>query len=225
MNLSEPVRRKLIPMFGATVAAAAVACGSDAGPAAPAEPLETLRLPVRVHVLSSRLAPLDVRLSDAEVGALVDRANQVWAQADIVWDLESIVREPAESEDQFEQALLGTIPFTADLLAQTLPQGQRLPGGWDAFLVRDLTAAIGAPGIYISASRAAISSEIDPAGIDDPGRILAHELGHSLTLQHVACTAAGNLMAPNCSSQDRTRLTAPQIQAARAQAEEGRPSP
>lgn len=60
--------------------------------------------------------------------------------------------------------------------------------------------------------------------LDDPGRILAHELGHSLTLPHVSCTPAGNLMSPGCAGSDRARLTAGQIERARAQAATGRPA-
>lgn len=204
----------------------ALGCGSgDGGMAPDARGVSTtLELPVRVHPLSSRLASLDARLSDPEVAVLMARVNEIWSEADIVWEVESIVREPAAGEDLFETALQGLIPLTADVVASVVPRVRRLAGGWDAYLVRDLASAIGTPGIYFPGIPAAVASVVDPAGLADPGRILAHELGHSLGLPHVPCTAAGNLMAPGCPSQDRTRLTADQISRARSQAASGGPA-
>jgi hypothetical protein len=98
-------------------------------------------------------------------------------------------------------------------------------GRWDAFIVDNLAALSGAPGVFIPSIPALVSSEVDPAGINDAGRILAHELGHSLTLDHVDCPPEGNLMAPGCPGTDRGRLTDAQIEAARAKAETGRPVP
>jgi hypothetical protein len=51
----------------------------------------------------------------------------------------------------------------------------------------------------------------------DGGRILAHEIGHMLGLSHVSCTAAGNLMAPECPSDNPAGLAGSQIGRARAQ--------
>ncbi len=72
-----------------------------------------------------------------------------------------------------------------------------------------------------------ISSEVDPTGLRDLAgsgpRILAHELGHSLSLFHVACTDAGNLMSPGCPLGQRTQLTAGQVDMARLQASTGHP--
>jgi len=203
-----------------------VACGSSpmgGTPPPPPPSANTISLPVRVHVVSSRIGQIDSGLSDAEVQALFGRANEVWAQADVRWVLESIAREPALMEDELEAAIQGTAPLTADLLLSVLPQSNLLAGGWDVFLVNDLTAVAGFPGIFFPSLPGMIASEVDPAGIGDPGRILAHELGHSLTLQHVNCTQEGNLMAPGCASTDRTRLTASQVAAARGQAELGTP--
>jgi hypothetical protein len=183
-----------------------------------------LQLPLRVHLLSSRLGPIDATLDDAQVEALIGRVNEIWSQADIVWEIESITRESAEAEDQVEATLLAGTPLSGGLIAAILPRGRLFAGGWDAFIVRDLASAGAAPGVFFPTVPAVVSSEVDPAGLDDPGRILAHELGHSLTLPHVACTAAGNLMAPSCNSQDRTRLSAGQLDQARRQAQTGGPA-
>ncbi len=220
-NRARPTRTWTRVLVATLVAAA---CGSDAtsvpggGPITP----NTLVLPVRVHILSSRIAALEAGSDDAAVGALLGRVNEVWAQADIRWSLESVIREAAGAEDQLELALGGAIPLTGDVLASVLPRDSLTGGAWDVFLVRDLSAVAGFPGVFFPSIPGVIASEVDPAGLDDPGRILAHELGHSLTLQHVACTPAGNLMAPGCASSNRTRLDPDQILAARAQARTGR---
>lgn len=202
------------------------ACGDDAGPAPPEPPTElpTLSLRLRVHVLSSEIGVLDATSSDARVREALERVNRIWAQAGIMWELDGIVREATTDDEAFAQALDGQRPFTDDVLVAILPRKHLTGTDWDAFLVRDLAAAVGFPGTYLAQVPAALSSEVDPAGLDDPGRILAHELGHSLTLPHVPCTAEGNLMAPGCAGADRGRLTAGQVQQARAQASTGRPA-
>lgn len=201
------------------------ACGSD-GPTDPGDPpgRQTLELPLRVHVLSSSIGSFDAASSDAGVQSLIARVNEIWGQADIHWQLESIVREPVANEADLAAAIGGQIPLTATLLASILPRDQLLSGRWDVFLVRDLGSVVGAPGIFFSDLPGVLSSEVDPAGVNDPGRILAHELGHSLTLEHVPCIPAGNLMAPGCASADRTRLTESQVAATRTQALTGRPT-
>lgn len=177
-----------------------------------------------MHLLSSRLGPIDAKLLDDAVQALIGRVNRIWRQADIVWEIESITREPAQAEAEVEATLLAGAFLAIDLVLAILPRDQLFAGGWDAFLVRDLTSAAGAPGVYFPDLPAALSSEIDPSGLDDPGHILAHELGHSLGLLHMECAAEGNLMSPGCDSGDRIRLSAGQIDHARAQAQTGAPA-
>ena len=230
MHLPMLAVRARVPGFALVVASfLALACGGDEGTTAPLPPdtpsaTTTLELPVRIHLLSSRLGTIDASLTDQEVESLLQRVNEVWSEANIVWELESIIREQAEAEDQLEPALQGAVPLTHDLIAAVVPRGHLFAGKWDVFIMRDLAVAGAAPGLYFSSIPAVVSSEVDPAGLGDPGRILAHELGHSLTLPHVPCTPAGNLMSPGCNSEGRTRLTPLQIQQARTQAERGRPT-
>ncbi len=207
-------RLRLMPL----ALVATVACGSS-----PMATTNTITLSVRAHVLSSRLGEIDSSLSDAGVRALFDRANEVWAQAEVRWVLESIVREPAQMEDALETSIQTATPISGSLLLSVLPQSNLFTGSWDVFFVSDLTSIAGFPGVFFPSLPGMIASEVDPAGLGDPGRILAHELGHSLTLEHAPCTQEGNLMSPGCASTDRTRLTASQIAASRGQADLGRP--
>lgn len=209
------------------LAGVTLACGDGSGTAGTGPPptsVETLRLPVRMHLLTSRLAPIQSTFDNGEVTVLLERVNEIWRQAGIEWQIETIRREFAQSEDEVERVLLAGRPFSTAVIAAILPEDRLFDEGWDAFLFHDLASTGSAPGVYLAFMPAAVSSEVDPAGLNDPGRILAHELGHSLTLLHVECTAAGNLMAPGCNSGDRVRLTAQQIDQAREHAKTRRPA-
>jgi hypothetical protein len=188
------------------------ACSDDAGSGQISGPdSERITLSVRVHLLSSDFAPLNTTLTDDEVGVVFARVNEVWQQAEITWDIESIVREEALNADGFALVLAGQLPASTLDVASILPLGRLLSGKWNVFLIQDLG------GIDLRGQRRRDAREVEAA------RILAHELGHSLSLAHVPCTPEGNLMAAGCDSQDRTRLTATQAQAARQQAGRGRP--
>ena len=215
------VRRHLRGWAVSLAAILAFGCGDGAGPEG-----NGITLRVRVHVLQEPdVAPLNTTLSDDEVASLFAGANVIWAQTEIRWEIESIVREAALNGAAYAAALSGQTAFTGNLIASTLPRGQLLSGGWDVFILRDFGGLVG--GIYLGGIPAVVTAELDPTGARDiegsGARILAHELGHSLTLLHVPCTPDGNLMAPGCNAQDRTRLTTVQIEAARAWARSGRP--
>jgi len=219
-------RNRLLRAFVLGAAALGFAACGDAGPGPIAGPgSERITLSVRVHLLSSEFAPLNTTLTDDEVGVVFARVNEVWQQADVTWDIESIVHEEALNADGFALILAGQLQASGQNVASILPLGRLLSSKWDVFLIQDLGGIAG--GFYFAGIPAVLSAEIDPLGqrelTGSAARILAHELGHSLSLAHVPCTSEGNLMAPGCNSQDRTRLTATQVQAVRQQARRGRP--
>jgi hypothetical protein len=204
----------------------AVACSDDTGSITDPGELESITLDVRVHLLESdQFAALDATLTESDVAVLFEGVNEIWSQAGITWRVESVVREPALDGTAFIAALSGAIPVTGEVLASILPGDNVLPGKWNVFVVRDFGNFAG--GVYLDFRGAVIFPENGPIGPQDPAadgrRILAHELGHSLSLLHVPCTPAGNLMSPGCFAEDRTRLESGQIGPARAQASRGSP--
>ena len=199
------------------------ACSESAGPSDHPEPIE---LAVRVHLVQSdQLDELNVRLTDAEVTELMTAVNETWAQAGVIWSLESIVREDARNESLFQSALTDPAVSPVSVVTSVLTPDNVRPDIWDVFLIRDFGGGLG--GVYLGIQRVVVSAEIDPSGQRDidggMARILAHELGHSLGLVHVPCAGQGNLMAAGCALGTRTLLDVIQITGARLQAETGKP--
>ncbi len=209
-------RRSMVA--AALYAALFTACGDSTGP-------EVVALDVRVHVLRSDFGPLNADLSDAEIAGLFDEVNAIWQQAGIRWTITDIIREAALNEATYAAILEGRLLPSGEALSSILPSGNLTRGRWDVFFAKTLGGLAG--GVYLPGVPAVMVAEFDPTGARDlvvsGPRILAHELGHSISLEHVPCTTVGNLMAPGCTTGERTRLTEDQITFALRQARFNRP--
>lgn len=187
-----------------------------------------IRLPLRVHLLeASGVELITTTRTPAAIDTLVAVANGVWAQAGIQWYLESVFREAAPEGGVLEQMIAGTIRRSREALVSIAPTGRLLRPGWNLFMIRDF-GPIGGGVFYSEISGILLAErgygyELPPAGRG--GTTLAHELGHSLGLFHVACDSTRNIMANACGEPGQLRsLTAQQIATARTQARLGQPS-
>ncbi len=182
---------------------------------------EMLTLDLRVNLMKSPDSPsLNVQMDEEEVQVLIDKVNEVWEQANIQWQLESVETVEALNATEFERMIQGQRPRSINVVGSIIPGDKISAAAWDIFLIHDLGGGIG--GVYFPSVAAVVQPEIDPTG--EAGfegglvRIFAHELGHSLGLPHVPCVNEGNLMAPGCFQGSRTRLNESQIESTRNQA-------
>lgn len=208
------------------LSASVIACSdSSTAPAGDTE-LEEIVLPLRVHLLrSSQIESLNAPLTMEQAQTLVRDVNEVWAQGNIRWIVEGLVEVDAVVTPNVLSAFNGETAVDFPVLLEAIG-GDREATGWDAYLVRDFANA-GFAGVYFTGAGMLFAKLADENGVIDLAdfgtRVLSHELGHSLSLSHVACPPEGNLMAPGCPGEVRTRLNSAQVSAARAQALRGQP--
>lgn len=222
-GLAGSALRRFTPLVAVPLLFPLVAACESSGATAPQEP-DTLVLDVRVHLLTSPDSEaLTTTFSEEEVIPLFQEVNRVWDQAGIEWSVEEVVAVEARNGEEFEAIIRGDAPPDARVFQGAIPADRLSGEAWNVFLIRDLGGFAG--GIYFPGLPAVLQPELDPFGVRGVDgalvRILAHELGHALSLPHVPCTGSGNLMAPGCAAGDRTRLAPEQIEAARAQAASG----
>ncbi len=206
--------------------ACVIACSDSSTAPAGDTKLEEIVLPLRVHRLrSSLIESLNAPVTLEQAQTLVSDVNAVWAQGTIRWIVEVLVEEEAVVTPTVLSAFNGATAVDFAVLWEAIG-GDPQATGWDVYLVRDFGTA-GFSGVYFSRTGVAFAKLADENDVVDlvnfGTRVLAHELGHSLSLPHVACPPEGNLMAPGCPGEVRTRLTGTQVTGARAQALRGQP--
>ncbi len=185
--------------------------------------LEEIVIPIRVHILrSAESSHLNCLCTEAQITAWFDVVNTIWSSAAIRWDLESFVYEEANNAAEFDRIVeLGRDADPGDrhsVVHSMYPLDQRLAPGWNIFFINRM--AFGG-GVYNPETKSVLIGETSPGGDLNPS-ILAHELGHSLGLQHLR--EPYNLMAgrqPGIEPRDKIRLNPEQVARARTIAKSG----
>lgn len=195
--------------------------------------LAVMKLSVRVHLLTSHSTEeLQCTFSDSEIREHFAGVNAIWAQARIVWEIESIIREPVATSDGYRELLAAAANRDVTkrsprdrgrVLLAMIPEKERLDPGFNVYVVEDLGSLMG--GVFMPLDQIVLYGRFGPKGEQRP-TVLAHELGHSLSLPHVDGNAPENLMATGGRKRVQmlsTYLNADQVEAARRQARTGRP--
>jgi hypothetical protein len=193
-------------------------------------------LPLRVHLVASTVTELDGAnaTDEAAIRRRFERINEAWLPAGIVWQVETVPVDTLLDTSLYEAARGQKDPkLTGPALASIAGSGQFLaPNGWDLFVVRT-TSKLGFDGSYKcqlkhqTSGAAFISAE---STRDKPlaSRKWAHELGHSMGLDHTPCEpkyADRLMMSGRCEFAKRGRhgLSADEINQIKRQAGLGRP--
>ena len=182
---------------------------------------QVLVAPVRVIALRSEEAEaLDSSLSDEQITARFDEVNRIWKQANIRFEIESIVRPQAQQAASFQAAIDSGAKKAQSLLSQIYPSDQVLDEGWTVVLLEDFGAM--PPGVFSCVSGLVFAARyFGKQKIEAPTNVLAHELGHALNLPHL-CGQGENLMC--ATGKQPEKLNQAQIDDARSQAQLGRPA-
>lgn len=189
---------------------------------------EVIELPTRVHFLESSAENLSATFTEAEFAPLLAEANGLLAQACLRVVVESYVQDPlsAAQEAAYADAVANGTGDPLQLMGQVMPAGQRLSPGFDVMVFKTFRPIAPASGVFIQQIGAVLFAEETPPGDPNPAIILAHEIGHSLGLEHyTGADADNNLMTAEIfqKRETATSLTDEQIEQARAQARTGDP--
>jgi hypothetical protein len=193
----------------------------------PQQNAATIRLPVRFHLLAaSANSAVTTTLNERDVTTLLTVANGIWKQAGIEWYAERTFRENTPAAAQFDSILAKQIQGPRADLTGFIPRGELLRPGWNVFLIRDfgwIGGGMFRPQILgVLLAERGFGFELPASGRG--GATLAHELGHSLGLEHVACDSTRDIMANGCwSPTASSTLSSEQIARARKQAKTGEP--
>jgi|GEM_PF-575805 len=185
----------------------------------PADDGSTITCPLRVYRYRFAAdANFDATFDDAQVRALIDEVNVIWAQAGIQFDLGSIEDRVISTAELASVTDLDTNAEFRDALIQLAPSSVASQRQWTLVLMRKMPVSAG--GYYEAKSGTAYYAELNPRGNHHP-EICAHELGHSL-LGAGHTTEQTNVMIGGSPDPSQARtLTPEQIDVARSQAAVG----
>ena len=158
-------------------------------PAAPWQPPPSpfvfddfLLAPLRIHLLSAKeVPPWNTTLTGQDIARILGKLNGIWAQAGIHFHLESLVREEALNQENYQELRRQR---GLDWALSLRPSASRASNVFHIYYLKRFPVN----GVYLGpAMFVQDSASLRPVegGIDEPlPRVSSHELGHALSLPH-----------------------------------------
>ena len=187
-----------------------------------------LEVPIRFHLLRSEILNLNATFSENQISTLLADAQQLWNQACIRLVIEAVVENrltPMQEMDYIQRKDELEASGFRQLMLDVMPRSNLLRPGWNVMVFRAFERF--SSGVYFSEIPSVLFAERLPeaagSGLNPP-IILAHEIGHALSLRHYeGADVDQNLMNVDIMQNQMTGtyLTPSQIEQARASAQSG----
>jgi hypothetical protein len=174
------------------VASLACIAACDVRPSGPPPADARFVVPLRMYILrSEHVSALNASTDLASAAPrIVDKVSRVWSAAGISFELKDVAVIDAD-DDEFLSAASPLGPKAVKLppnalLDHAVPTSTRTDEGFRVYFVHDFDAN----GVYFAPGEAIVreTARLKPVagGIDEPlPRVIAHEIGHGLGLDHV----------------------------------------
>lgn len=182
---------------------------SRAGANEPDKHAPLLSVPVCVHLMkSTHTQDMETTLDSSAVIAVLEKASEVWKQAGIRFDSQGIkpLVTLALKED-------GRLQSETSRIKAMIPEDALSKTSLDLCFVKEMTPNGFFYGEPVVVKDTAKLKDVTGVREEHLRRVVAHELGHAMGLQH--CEDSSNLMYPGIKG---LKLTPAQIAVAREQA-------